>query len=139
MLWLLALFPSILVLGPDEMQITRDAKVIKKVLREGEQGAERPVRGSKVSVHYEGFLEDGTKIDSSRDRGQPFTFTLGQGVIVGWSVGVSSMLPGELARITMAPEYAYGDQGYPPTIPEKATLIFEIELLEILENPPPSE
>jgi FKBP-type peptidyl-prolyl cis-trans isomerase len=138
MLPFVTVLASILVLGPNEMKITRDGKVIKEILREG-TGSERPIRGSKVSVHYVGWLEDGTKIDSSRDRNQAFTFTLGQGVIVGWSAGVSSMLVGEISKFTMQHEYAYGAEGYPPTIPGKATLVFEIELLEILENPPPAE
>jgi FK506-binding protein 4/5 len=81
-------------------------------------------------VHYVGTLLDGTKFDSSRDRGEPFTFTLGAGhVIKGWDVGVASMKEGELANLICRHDYAYGESGSPPTIPPNATLKFEVELL----------
>lgn len=91
---------------------------------------QKPKNGDDVKVHYVGTLQDGTQFDSSRDRGQAFEFCLGKGnVIKGWDLGVATMKKGEVAKFTLAPEFAYGDAGSPPKIPEKATLIFEIELI----------
>jgi len=90
-----------------------------------------PSKGDDVTVHYVGTLEsDGSKFDSSRDRGEPFKFKLGMGqVIKGWDLGVATMKKGEKAVFTLPAEYAYGASGSPPKIPGGATLIFEIELL----------
>ncbi|KAE8676287.1 70 kDa peptidyl-prolyl isomerase [Hibiscus syriacus] len=101
----------------------------KKLVKEGE-GWENPESGDEVEVHYTGTLLDGTKFDSSRDRGTPFKFTLGQGqVIKGWDEGIKTMKKGENAIFTIPPELAYGEPGSPPTIPPNATLKFDVELL----------
>jgi FKBP-type peptidyl-prolyl cis-trans isomerase FkpA len=90
--------------------------------------------GDNVSVHYTGWLEDGTKFDSSVDRGQPFEFPLGNGsVIRGWDEGVAGMKVGGVRKLTIPPELGYGDQGAGGLIPPGATLIFEVELLAIKE------
>ncbi|XP_057421593.1 70 kDa peptidyl-prolyl isomerase-like [Lotus japonicus] len=101
----------------------------KKLVKEG-QGWDNPNAGDQVEVHYTGTLLDGTKFDSSRDRGTPFKFKLGQGqVIKGWDEGIKTMKKGENAIFTIPPELAYGESGSPPTIPPNATLQFDVELL----------
>ena len=88
--------------------------------------------GMSVSVHYTGRLEDGTVFDSSIPRGQPFTFTLGAGqVIKGWDLGVEGMKLGEKRSLVIPPHLGYGIRGAGATIPPNATLIFDIELLEV--------
>nr|GME04619.1 Peptidyl-prolyl cis-trans isomerase FKBP65 [Ipomoea batatas] len=106
-----------------------DTGLKKKLLKEGE-GWETPGSGDEVEVHYVGTLLDGSQFDSSRDRGTPFKFKLGQGqVIKGWDEGIKTMKKGEKALFTIPPEMAYGESGSPPTIPPNATLQFEVELL----------
>lgn len=89
-------------------------------------------QGDHVVVHYTGTLMDGTKFDSSLDRGTPFDFTIGQHqVIAGWELGVVGMKKGGKRRLVIPPHLGYDVQGSPPKIPPNATLKFEIELLEI--------
>ena len=89
--------------------------------------------GQLMVVHYTGWLEDGTKFDSSVDRGAPFTFNLGMGqVIAGWDLGMRGMQVGSTRQIVIPPQLGYGEEGYPPVIPPSSTLIFEVELLEVL-------
>jgi len=89
--------------------------------------------GNRVTVDYVGVLEDGTKFDSSIDRGQPFSFVLGAGqVIQGWDLGVAGMKIGEKRKLTIPYNLAYGETGIPGgPIPPKATLIFEVDLIAI--------
>lgn len=108
----------------------QDGGVLKEILRASTDN-EQPMSGDTVFVHYVGTLLDGTKFDSSRDRGEKFSFEVGKGnVIKGWDMGVPTMRRGELAKFTIRSEYAYGESGSPPTIPPNATLVFEIELFE---------
>lgn len=88
--------------------------------------------GDTVVVHYTGILTDGTKFDSSIDRGMPFTFKLGaHQVIPGWEMGVLGMKVGEKRKLVIPPELAYGNSGVGNIIPPQATLIFQIELISI--------
>lgn len=97
---------------------------------------EEAVKGSKVDVHYTGWLNEngskGKKFDSSLDRGQPFSFTLGAGqVIQGWDEGVAGMKVGGKRTLYIPYSMGYGTRGYPPLIPPSADLIFDVELLSV--------
>ena len=88
--------------------------------------------GKTVDVHYTGWLTNGTKFDSSVDRGRPFSFPLGAGrVIKGWDQGVAGMKVGGKRKLTIPPELGYGERGAGGTIPPGATLVFEVELLAV--------
>ena len=94
-------------------------------------GAEA-VAGQTVEVHYRGTLENGKQFDASYDRGKPFTFPLGRGqVIKGWDEGVQGMKVGGKRKLVIPPELGYGTRGAGGVIPPNATLIFEVELLDI--------
>lgn len=89
-------------------------------------------RGKIVVVHYTGWLTDGTKFDSSKDRNDPFDFPLGAGhVIRGWDEGVAGMKVGGTRKLTIPPEMGYGSRGAGGVIPPNATLVFEVELLAV--------
>ncbi len=101
-----------------------------KVLTAG--NGKSPAADSKVEVHYRGTLMDGKEFDSSYTRGEPVSFPL-NGVISGWTEALQLMKEGGKWQLVIPPELAYGERGAPPTIPPNATLIFDVELLKVLE------
>uniref|UniRef100_A0A8C3CEW8 peptidylprolyl isomerase n=1 Tax=Cairina moschata TaxID=8855 RepID=A0A8C3CEW8_CAIMO len=114
----------------EDITPAQDRGVLKIIKRPGNDD-ESPMIGDKVYVHYKGKLANGKKFDSSRDRNEPFVFSLGKGqVIKAWDIGVATMKKGEVCYLLCKPEYAYGAAGSAPKIPSNATLFFEVELLD---------
>lgn len=92
-------------------------------------------KGTLITVHYVGTLDNGTKFDSSRDRGEPFVFPLGQGMVIqGWEQGFEGMKVGGIRKLTIPSELGYGAAGAGASIPPNATLHFEVELLNVRES-----
>mmetsp|Transcript_26174 Transcript_26174/g.80515 ORF Transcript_26174/g.80515 Transcript_26174/m.80515 type:complete len:654 (-) Transcript_26174:410-2371(-) len=124
--------------GPWE-DLFGDGTLLKQLVKEGAElkgeAQQRPKRGDKVKVHYKGTLsETGTQFDNSRDRGKPFEFNVGVGVIEGWSEAVPTMRCGEVSKFRICAAKAYGQNGQPPQIPANASLDFEIELLSFTDR-----
>lgn len=118
----------------DTFDVTGDEQALPSGLRfiEMESGAgAEAAAGRQVVVHYTGWLTDGRKFDSSRDRGQPFDFPLGGGMVIrGWDEGVAGMRVGGRRRLVIPPELGYGSRSVGP-IPAGSTLLFNVELLEV--------
>ena len=124
------IFLAIMALFTGNLAISSENELKITINKEG--SGDRAEIGMSVSVHYTGKLEDGTVFDSSIPRGQPFTFTLGAGqVIKGWDLGVEGMTIGEKRNLVIPPHLGYGIRGAGATIPPNATLIFDVELLEV--------
>ena len=120
----------------EEDVLTTESGLKYVMIEEG--SGETPESGSMVQVHYTGALEDGTKFDSSYDRGEPIQFQLGVGqVIPGWDEGIGLLKVGGKAKLIIPPELAYGEQGAGGVIPPNATLLFDVELLGVAPAPPP--
>lgn len=123
--------------GYVDVSFAKDGGIMKKILEEAPEGARGPPpNGWEVHAHYTGTLaSDGSKFDSSKDRGKPFVFTIGKGqVIQGWDEGFQSMKVGERAILHLSSDYGYGAAGSPPKIPANAKLNFEVELLDFKEK-----
>ena len=119
-----------LVVNKGAKVITTPSGLKYTVLKPG-TGA-TPKKGQTVQVHYTGTLTNGKKFDSSRDRGQPFSFTVGEGqVIAGWDEALSTMKVGERRKLIIPAKLGYGARGTGDVIPPNATLIFDVELLKI--------
>lgn len=113
---------------------------IENVLSNECEESRRTKSGDTVQMHYTGTLDDGTKFDSSLDRGQPFSFQLGVGqVIKGWDEGLVGMCQGDKRKLTIPPHMAYGDNGAGDVIPPGATLHFDVELIGAGEAPNPAD
>jgi peptidylprolyl isomerase len=111
-----------------EITTASGLKYVELKIGEGKEAKE----GSTVSVHYTGTLEDGTKFDSSLDKGKPYPVTIGRSsVIQGWHEGLQGMKAGGKRKLIIPPKLAYGAEGRPPQIPGNATLIFELEVLDV--------
>eukprot|EP00345_Euplotes_harpa_P008562 CAMPEP_0168343198 /NCGR_PEP_ID=MMETSP0213-20121227/15911_1 /TAXON_ID=151035 /ORGANISM="Euplotes harpa, Strain FSP1.4" /LENGTH=125 /DNA_ID=CAMNT_0008350369 /DNA_START=33 /DNA_END=410 /DNA_ORIENTATION=- len=113
----------------DEVKITSDGKVVKKIYVAGE--GNKPNSGDEVEVHYRGTFENGTEFDCSYDR-EPLKFNVGEGMVIkGWDLGVLSMTVGEKSTLEIHSDYGYGNKGFPPVIPAKSKLFFDVELVNI--------
>jgi hypothetical protein len=133
----IAILTTLVDLGPNAVVTDSGLKYVDKVVGTGAQ----PQPFMRCVVHYRGLLTDGTVFDDSRKRGpRPFDFVIGQAdVISGWDEGVMGMKTGGVRRLVIPPVLAYGTSGQPPRIPPNATLVFDIELLAVLQGvlPPP--
>lgn len=129
-----AVTPAANVPKPGPNAVTAPSGLVYEDLEPGE--GDPAAAGQLVTVHYTGYLEDGSVFDSSVDRGQPFTLPLGQGqVIPGWDEGLTGMRAGGRRLLVIPPELGYGAQGFPPVIPPNATLTFEVEMIEMKDMP----
>jgi FKBP-type peptidyl-prolyl cis-trans isomerase len=120
--------PAAPTAAANEVTTPSGLKYVDQVVGAGAQ----PQAGRTAVVHYTGWLMDGKKFDSSKDRGQPFTFTVGRGeVIKGWDEGVATMKVGGKRTLIVPPDLGYGARGAGGVIPPNATLKFEVELLDV--------
>lgn len=115
-----------------ENPMANSKDLVVETIEEG-SGDQAVESGDDIVIHYRGTLEDGTVFDSSYDRGEPFQTQIGVGAVIqGWDEGVIGMKPGEKRKLIIPPDMAYGEQGV-GSIPPNSTLIFEVELVEILK------
>ena len=129
---LLSLTPALAACGDEASEdVTTTASGLQYTdLAVGDGAAARA--GATAVVHYTGWLVDGTKFDSSLDRNRPFEFVIGAGMVIkGWDEGVATMQVGGKRKLTIPPDLAYGDRGAAGVIPPGATLVFEVELLDV--------
>jgi FKBP-type peptidyl-prolyl cis-trans isomerase len=113
--------------GPKTIGSTKGLTVEDSKIGSGKEARD----GSKITVHYVGTLMDGTKFDSSRDKNRPFSFVLGDGVVIeGWDIGLQGMKVGGIRKLTISPDLGYGSEAH-NKIPGNSTLLFEIELLDV--------
>ena len=118
-------------LGVDPDQAVKTDSGLSYIVRQEGEG-DSPNQGDTISAHYTGYLTDGQKFDSSVDRGETYSFPLGEGrVIGGWDEGVAGMRVGGWRRLVIPPELGYGAGGSPPVIPPNSTLVFDVELLDV--------
>lgn len=129
---MLALLAGCSISSSTPQMVTTDTGLQYEILTEGT--GEVAKDGDAVKVHYTGWLTDGTKFDSSVDRGEPFQFVVGAGMVIrGWDEGVAGMAVGETRKLTIPAELGYGEYGAGGIIPGGATLIFDVELVEIVK------
>ena len=134
-LWLLCTFILLVLIFRVKSEDSNQKKLQIGVKLKVKDCAHRAENGDELSVHYSGRLEDGTVFDSSYERNQPLTLTLGAGqVIKGWEQGLRGMCVGEKRKLVIPSHLGYGSNGAPPKIPGDATLIFEVEMVGIEEK-----
>eukprot|EP01013_Petalomonas_cantuscygni_P015954 TRINITY_DN32878_c0_g1_i1.p1 TRINITY_DN32878_c0_g1~~TRINITY_DN32878_c0_g1_i1.p1 ORF type:complete len:144 (+),score=25.46 TRINITY_DN32878_c0_g1_i1:87-518(+) len=114
----------------DQNVVKLPSGLLYEVVKKG-HGSKHPGHSTRCKVHYSGTLIDGTKFDSSYDRGQPATFAPNQ-VIAGWTEALQKMVEGDVWNLFIPSDLAYGERGRPPKIPGQAALVFKVELVEIL-------
>lgn len=122
------------ILAGEPIDVTGNGNVVKVVYEEASDSSSKlPEAGDRIKAHYTGSLAKTSEVfDSSRKRGTPHEFTIGQGQVIGcWDKGIATMRAGEAALLTCQPDEAYGDYGSPPKIPGGATLMFDVEVIEI--------
>jgi FKBP-type peptidyl-prolyl cis-trans isomerase len=129
----LALLVTVALSDAKPVDITADGKVKKTVIQEG-TGTVKPQPNQKVEIRYVGYLANGKIFDSSKTKGDTFTFVVGRGVIPAWSLAVQTMTVGEKAKLDVDYQYGYGERGYPPVIPARSDLTFELELVKIIDE-----
>ncbi|MBI3725442.1 FKBP-type peptidyl-prolyl cis-trans isomerase [bacterium] len=124
----IAVIATLVTLGPTAVTTPSGLRYEDKVVGEGAS----PKQGQRCYVHYTGWLTNGKVFDTSKNRGAPFDFSIGyREVITGWDEGVATMKPRGVRRLVIPPALGYGTAGQPPGIPGNATLVFDIELLEV--------
>jgi len=126
--------PAKSAIPDDKDPVTTASGLRYSVLRAGEPDGDHPAIGDRVTVHYTGWLTDGTEFDSSRRRGEPARFALGR-VIPGWNEGLQLMTRGTRCKFTIPPDLGYGERGFGAVIPPKATLVFDVELIDFEKAP----
>mmetsp|Transcript_22519 Transcript_22519/g.26100 ORF Transcript_22519/g.26100 Transcript_22519/m.26100 type:complete len:193 (+) Transcript_22519:71-649(+) len=133
---LLTIVPQVHGKANQGYDLDHDAPIRIGIKKRAKDCKVKSKRGDLISVHYVGTLyKDGEEFDSSRKRNQPFDFKLGAGsVIKGWDTGLSNMCIGEVRQLTLASELAYGNAGSPPKIHAGATLVFQVELMDIKDD-----
>jgi peptidylprolyl isomerase len=121
-------FPGFSTFGKDTVKLSNGLAYI--LINDGK--GPKAKKGKRVSVHYTGYLKDGTEFDSSIDKGQPYSFELGSGIVIqGWEEGIAELNKGSKARLIIPHQLGYGKMGRPPVIPPDADLIFDVELVNI--------
>jgi FKBP-type peptidyl-prolyl cis-trans isomerase len=127
----MAVFALLVVfsVGAQFVPVTADGKVRKRIIKEG-TGQRKPTDDQRVQILYEGWLRKDERPFDKTDK--PFTFSVGQGVIPGWSVAVKSMTKGEQATFEIDAEYGYGERGVPPIVPPRSDLTYTVTLVDIL-------
>jgi FKBP-type peptidyl-prolyl cis-trans isomerase len=110
--------------------VTDDGKVKKEILRQGAADGVFPHEGDRAEIHYVGWFANGVQFDSSRDRNKTLSFVVGKTVVAGLGAAVQKMERGELANVTMEYQYGYGERGYPPVVPARSDLQYEVELID---------
>merc|ERR1719270_2712620 len=130
-----AVMLAVVVAGLSAKSVTKSGLQVEVTKQAGCKDTRKAADGDKVTVHYGGFLQDGKKFDSSFDRQQPFTFTIGVGqVIPGWDQGLLGVCAGEERHLVVPSPLAYGDRGAGDVIPPGAILLFDVVVVDVIKE-----